>query len=334
MRILVIGGGIAGLTAARRLRAAGHALLVLDKGRVPGGRVSTRRVTGGGGATGLLQFDHGAQYVTARDVAFAEEVARWEAARIVRPWQGRLATFDSEGRDAVEDSVTRWVGVPSMSAIGRHLAEELDVRTSTRVNTLTRDDRGGAWHATVATSETVGPFDAVVVATPAPQAVDLLRDAPHLAVDAGAVHMHPCWAVLVAFDEPVPVRFDGAFVLHSPLGWVSRDGSKPRRARVESWVLHASGTWSAAHLAEQPDTVGPFLLNAFADLVPSRLPLPVHLSVHRWRYAAADPPLAKGTLVDREQRIAVCGDWCVGNRVESAYLSGCAAADALLSRAG
>jgi renalase len=334
MRILVIGGGVAGLTAAGRLRTAGHDLVVVDKGRVPGGRVSTRRVTGGAGATGLLQFDHGAQYVTAREDTFAEEVARWAAAGIVKPWRGRLASFDSEGREAVEDTVTRWVGVPSMSAIGRHLAEGLDVRTSTRVNTLTRDDRSGAWHATVATGDIVSPFDAVVVATPAPQAVDLLGDAPRLAAEAGAVHMHPCWAVLVAFEAPVPVRFDGAFVLHSPLGWVARDGSKPKRARVESWVLHASAAWSAAHLTDQPDTVGPFLLNAFADLVPARLPLPVHLSVHRWRYASADPPIAKGMLVDHPLRIAVCGDWCVGNRVESASLSGCAAADALLLSAG
>lgn len=329
MRIVVVGGGIAGLTAARTLSAAGHDLVVLDKGRVPGGRVSTRRVTGGGGATALLQFDHGAQYLTARERPFADEVARWADAGIVKPWRGRLASFDSEGREAVEDTVTRWVGVPGMSAVGRHLAEGLDVRTSTRVLTLSRHAAEGTWHVTTSTGDTVGPFDATVVATPAPQAVGLLGDAPALAAHAAAVRMLPCWAVLAAFDDPVPVRFDGAFVLHSPLGWVARDGSKPRRVRVETWVLHASTEWSAAHLTQQPDTVGPFLLNAFADLVPAGLPLPVHVSVHRWRYAMADPPLAKGAFVDRDLRIAVCGDWCLGNRIAAAYASGMAAAEVL-----
>jgi renalase len=329
MRIVVIGAGVAGLTAARRLQAGGHDLVVLDKGRVPGGRVSTRRVTGGAGPTGILQFDHGAQYLTARDSRFAGELARWADAGIVKPWRGRLASFDSEGREAVEDTVTRWTGVPGMSAIGRHLAEELDVRTSTRIERLARDAAQAAWHVTTAGGDTLGPFDAVVVAMPAPQAADLLTAAPALAAEAAAVHMHPCWAVLAGFDDPVPVRFDGAFVLHSPLGWVARDGSKPKRARVETWVLHASAAWSTAHLTQQPDTVGPFLLNAFADLVPAGLPIPVHLSVHRWRYAMADPPLAKGVLVDARLRAVVCGDWCLGNRIESAFLSGVAAAEAL-----
>jgi renalase len=329
MRILVIGAGIAGLTAAARLQAGGHDVVVLDKGRVPGGRVGTRRVTGGAGPTGLLQFDHGAQYFTARDACFADEVSRWAEAGIVKPWRGRLASFDSEGREAVEDGVTRWVGVPAMSTIGRHLAEGLDLRVSTRVQRLERDAAAGAWAATTVTGGTHGTFDAVVVALPAPEAVDLLAGAPALAAEAAAVQMHPCWAVLVAFDEPVAVRFDAAFVLHSPLGWIARDGSKPKRARVETWVLHASTAWSAAHLTQQPDSVGQFLLHAFADLVPAGLPIPVHLSAHRWRYAMADPPLARGVIADRRLRLAVCGDWCLGTRIESAFLSGLAAADAI-----
>ncbi|MFP5379031.1 MAG: FAD-dependent oxidoreductase, partial [Vicinamibacteria bacterium] len=187
----------------------------------------------------------------------------------------------------------------------------------------------GRWTATLEDGVTLDGFDAVVVALPAPQAAPLLDAAPALAAEVARVAMHPCWAVLVAFDEPVPARFDGAWVLHSPLGWVARDGSKPKRGRAETWMLHASAAWSAAHVDDGADAVGPFLLNAFADLVPKGLPLPVHLGVHRWRYAMADPPLAKGALVDRDARLVVCGDWCLGNRIEAAWLSGLAGAAAV-----
>jgi predicted NAD/FAD-dependent oxidoreductase len=44
MRILVIGAGLAGLTAARRLQDRGHTVVVVDKGRAPGGRMATRRI--------------------------------------------------------------------------------------------------------------------------------------------------------------------------------------------------------------------------------------------------------------------------------------------------
>jgi len=43
-RTAVIGAGMAGLTCATALRAAGHGVLVLDKSRGPGGRMSTRRL--------------------------------------------------------------------------------------------------------------------------------------------------------------------------------------------------------------------------------------------------------------------------------------------------
>jgi renalase len=176
----------------------------------------------------------------------------------------------------------------------------------------------------------MGPFDAVIISTPAPQAAPLLAAAPSLAnAAAAAVRMQPCWAVMVAFDTRVTAPFDAAFVSGSPLAWIARDRSKPHRELAETWVLHASGLWSAAHVEDDADAVGPFLLNAFADLVRAPLPKPVHLAAHRWRYACAEPPLSRGVLLDATRRIAACGDWCAGNRVEGAYLSGLAAAEAV-----
>ncbi len=79
MRIIIIGAGLAGLIAARELDAAGADVLVLDKGRSPGGRLATRRV---GGAT----LDHGAQFFTVRSPAFAKTVDDWLARGLVHAW--------------------------------------------------------------------------------------------------------------------------------------------------------------------------------------------------------------------------------------------------------
>jgi renalase len=345
-RALIVGAGVAGLTAARHLRASGWTATVVDKGRAPGGRVSTRRVLNGDADRpehASMSFDHGAQYFTARDPRFAAEVERWVGEGAARAWAGVFAAFDSEGRDPVANDGGRWVGTPGMSTIGRVLARGLDVRCRTTVTAIepvpAAADRGSsdaspAWQAALAHGEVLGPFEAVIISTPAPQAVPLLAAAPALAKAAADVRMQPCWAVMVAFDARVTAPFDAAFVSASPLAWIARDRSKPHRDLAETWVLHASGPWSAAHLDDGADAVGPFLLNAFADLVRAPLPLPVHLAAHRWRYACADPPLSQGVLVDAERRIAVCGDWCAGNRVEGAYLSGLAAAAAVVGIEG
>ena len=64
-RIAIIGAGMAGLACARMLAVAGMMPVILDKGRGIGGRLATRRAPEG------RQFDHGAQYVTAKDPGFA-----------------------------------------------------------------------------------------------------------------------------------------------------------------------------------------------------------------------------------------------------------------------
>ena len=43
---------------------------------------------------------------------------------------------------------------------------------------------------------------------------------------------------------------------------------------------------------------------------------------HRWRYAFTESPLGQPCLWDAELSLGVCGDWCLGRRVEDAWQSG------------
>ena len=56
---------------------------------------------------------------------------------------------------------------------------------------------------------------------------------------------------------------------------------------------------------------------------------PIFDSIHRWLYAKSKRPLDAGHLFDTDDRIGVCGDWCRGDRVEDAFLSGLALAKAV-----
>jgi renalase len=133
--------------------------------------------------------------------------------------------------------------------------------------------------------------------------------------------------VLAAFDERVPARFDGAFVHNSPLGWIARNQSKPKREwKVDTWVLHATTTWSVTRANDDDEMVGSFLMEAFHDLIPAGLPRAFYAKAHRWRHAIAEPHLSVGAIHDDAARVTLCGDWCVGTRIEDAFLSGIAAA--------
>lgn len=334
LKCAVVGAGIAGLSAAAELRKRGHAVVVFERARGPGGRAATRQVDGiempkaARGAT--LAFDHGAQYFTVRDPRFQVVVDGWLRDRIAAKWDGRIVSFDSEGWEDVPATTERYVGIPGMSALAASLAAGLDVRHEQRVEQvrLTTSAKATAVKkpdATLRLEPALGEFDRVILAVTASQAMPLVAHIPELAAKLAPVVMRPCWAVLAAFDERVPARFDAAFVHGSPLGWVSRNQSKPKREwKVDAWVLHAAASWSAAHIDDDPEVVGSFLMEAFHDLIPQGLPHAFYATAHRWRYAVADPPLAVGAI--HHAGVTVCGDWCLGTRIEDAYLSGLAAA--------
>ena len=53
---------------------------------------------------------------------------------------------------------------------------------------------------------------------------------------------------------------------------------------------------------------------------------PSFTRAHRWRFGLTEKPLGEACVWDEELRLAVCGDWCLGADIESAFLSGSAAA--------
>lgn len=309
--LAVIGAGLAGLSCASALQQAGFALTVFDKSRGPSGRLSTRRGAG-------WQCDHGAQYFTARDPAFRAEVARWQQAGAATLWQPRVQMIDADGALALAGQSERFVGTPTMTAPAALLGAALDLRCEQQVSGLQRE--AGRWHLRTGDGWLEQGYDAVLLAVPAPQAAVLLAPvAPQRAAQAEAVEMRPCWAMMLQYDAPLPLAFDAAFVHQGPLRWVARDSSKPGRVGAESWLLHASAEWSAAHVDLAAPEVAALLLAAWAELGGAA---PRDWSAHRWLYASTWPAHAEACVWDGGLGLGLCGDWLNGGTVEAAWLSG------------
>lgn len=312
MHMAIVGAGVCGLMAARELQSEGHDVRVFDKARGPGGRMATRR-------EGVLAYDHGAPSFTAQGERFRDCVDAWIGAGVAATWDPRVVRAGAGRLHAVDDrEAPRFVGVPRMSAITRHLARGLDVVVGSHVQRIIRVSRG--WDLATEAGP-LGHFDAVLVTTPPEQAAALLGEAPELACVAARVPSEPCWAVMAAFREPLPTSFDAAHIDDGPLVWAARDSSKPGRSPEETWVLHAGAAWSRRHAAEAPDVVAGMLLQAFFDGTGVSVTSPTCSTAHRWLLARATRPLDQGACWDVRARIGVAGDWCQGGDVEGAALS-------------
>lgn len=321
--VAVIGGGIAGTTFARTAMEAGANVVVFDKARGLGGRMSTRRAT-------PFAFDHGAQYFTTQGAPFRLEVGRWAQAGTVAPWEARFARIEDGTWQPHDTDARRWVGTPSMNAPVKHVMDGIPVHRAVRIEHARR--RGRRWTLVDDRGQDVGAYDAVILATPAAQAVPLLRESPGLAAVAASVGLAPCWALMLAFETPIPTPYDAATVRGSALQWVARDSSKPGRrspAGGDTWVLHASPAWSRAHVDASGEEVQEALLEAFRALPGAEgAPPPHDVHTHRWLYARVEQAAGVGHLWDAQARIGACGDWCLGPRVEEAWRSGRSLAEA------
>ena len=114
--LLVLGSGIAGLAAAGLARNDGKSVLVIDKGRRLGGRVSTRRQDG-------FVFNHGAQFVTAKGTEFVSLLAMAKTAGSIKDWQ-------------VSDNKIVQIGAPTMRDLPQFMATGLMIRQQTEITKL------------------------------------------------------------------------------------------------------------------------------------------------------------------------------------------------------
>ncbi len=324
MQIAVIGAGLAGLACARSLVALGHEVCVYEKGEQPSGRMTTHETEFGG-------FDNGAQYFTATSDAFKKEVAAWRKADIINVWQGKLVTLNAGKAVTTGRSAQRYVAMPGMGALGTFLAQNLHLRTNQLVTNIQRWGDNGQWILTLQ-SDTVpiaahgGPYDAVIVAAPADQAAPLLSAVPALFDVANQVHLAPCWALEIAFQQPLELGYDGAFIQDSRLAFIAHDNSKPGHRPGERWVAHASSSWSTEHFQDDEERAREKMLKAFHEATGSQVQ-PIYAHAYRWRFAQALQPLPLDFLWDGKEKLGACGDWFAAGlegsgRLENAWLSG------------
>ena len=326
--IAVIGAGMAGLACATELQKVGLQVTVFEKSRGASGRLSTRLGLDNNQA---WQCDHGAQYFTARDATFRAEVLRWQQAGVAEIWQPRLQETDGLDFWEKEKTVERFVGVPRNNAPAQFLSASVTLNTNMTIIEMQKTSAG--WQLNSKEQGWLNSnFDAVVLAIPAPQAVPLLQGlSTPLALLASSVKMRGCWAVMLRFNKPLTLKFDGLFVNKPPLSWVARDSSKPGRADLsglETWVLHADAVWSEAHIEDSPERVAEYLIDAFLALGGR---VPDAYTVHRWRYADCENVASLGSAWDKQAQIGLCGDWLNVGKVQGAWLSGYQLAQKLLA---
>ena len=331
----IIGAGMAGITCARTLVQAGHQVTVFDKSRGLCGRMATR-------SSAFGSFDHGVQYFTARDPRFLQALEttpktckRWSANSVqVLDELGHVTAPGLPSHDA------HWVAVPGMKSLVSAWAEPLaaagQIELQTRVLRIEPDAvRAKQWQLRTegldGTQHVFSGFDGVLLAIPSAQAHKLLQTSEQCKPwikQLEQVKVAPCWTLMLAFPQAMQPglsalgpQWNAARSTHHRIAWLARESSKPGREPIERWTVQASAAWSQEHIHDDPQRAEAKLLKAFSEVTGIRAE-PAHVDSQRWLYAKTIQPLGKSHLWDGKKSLGLCGDWCLGHRVEDAFVSG------------
>lgn len=301
---------MAGLSCASFLRRAGCFVEVFEQERTLGGRIATQR-------NGLVAYDTGAQYLSTRSDKFRAYLNELLAAGYAARWDPKTTTGEAK---AVQLH-TWYVGTPGMSSVVRPLAESIRVHTGQRVHTVSPESKG--WSVWFEDQTHAGPFSAVAIAVPAPEARLLVGRIEGMTETLSRVRMQPTWAVMLRFDQRVLPDQDVYSDMSEVLRWIARNNSKPgRNASGETIVIHASPSWSRETEDADPEAVAEEVWAEVCRQLGLKPSMPAQMSAHLWRHGLVDQSLGESFIYSTHYKLGLCGDWCLGRLAEHAYESG------------
>lgn len=323
MRIAIIGAGIAGLTAARELKAAGHEPVVFEKSAGLGGRLATRRV-------GEYTFDTGATVISPRHhelttlittqlptddlVVIQKSIWAIERSRAVPG----IPTAPGERRFTYTQGATM---LPKLMAEGIEIRRECPVAEIEKTPTEIRVE-----------SES---FDRLIITAPAPQ-TELLLASAGIQRTFGGARFRSCISILLGFATPTPDVPYFALIepeQRQPLLWLSIESNKCAGRAPEghtAMVAQMSAEFSAAHYQEEDEKLIQDALVPIKRLFGTTFDHPEVAQVKRWKYSQPELMMSFESANSNGSRIIVAGDWTTGGRIELAYDSGKMAAKRVL----
>jgi renalase len=323
--VAVVGGGISGVAAARALHDRGIEVVVLDRGHRLGGRMAVRTLRSTGTPSDGHVVDVGASYLTARGREFRTVVDNWVDRSLLRPWTDTFVTSSPDGRVGVTTGPLRYAAPRGLRSLVEDLAADLPVVVHPNpVEEVVRVDGGMLVDGAL--------FDAVVLAMPGPQALDIVSDDDPAVPILDALVYDPVLALLAVYEERCWEDFDAMFVNDSALlGFVADDGSR-RGDAAAVLVAHSTSLFAALHL-DDPLAAAPQLLEVLRPVV-GTAGEPAWFDVRRW--SLAKPRRSEGVDHWFDGSLGLCGDvWGEVPKIETAWTSGrslgAAIADHLLS---
>ncbi|AFZ35947.1 FAD dependent oxidoreductase [Stanieria cyanosphaera PCC 7437] len=323
--IAIVGAGLAGLTCAQHLQQQRYKVIVVDKSRGVGGRVATRRIN-------KTCVDHGLSFLEIQGKQTEELIQQLTQANILKLWDGKIYQLDSQNNLKPTPPIKSYIVPQGINTIAKYLARGLEVKRQFQVTAIKSIEN--IWQILTESNQEI-KAKAIVMAIPAPQTLPILESQvpTKLINQLRQVQFYPCITMMAGYDSQylsdLPSWHGVKINNQTDLIWITLDSSKRDTMTQPVFVFHSTPEFAQKYLdVTDLQSAAKQLLQQAASLFLPWLDSPQWLQVHRWRYSIPSHSLSLPCLSTTQPLpLVCCGDWCNGNRVEDALISGLASAD-------
>ena len=308
--IIIIGAGVSGIFCGKRLSESGHSILLIDKGRAIGGRLSTRKTDG-------AVFHHGASSLP--DFYKHKELPEFA-----------LATFKRAEKEKIIHRIDNsFAPVSSVSHLVTYLAKNLKTKegcqaTSLDLNRRTVEVKCGDSCNTI-------PYDLLILSIPPIQAINLINNQ----IDEFERHlekaqMRSSASALFSFDLNPSLIRDKQFSNQRVVVEVENNRFQCQQ-KLLCLTVHTKENFAKKVVNNDKNKIRDILFEELSSVVPISLPAPIYEAGHRWLYGFTATSLDKSHLYYEKKNLGICGDWCLGDTILHAASSGIKLAEQILA---
>ena len=308
----VIGSGISGSTIANLLNKK-YQVSLYDKGRGPGGRASFKRIKG------KIGFDHGTQYISPKTSEFKNFTNKLIKKKILKRWTGKHIFLNLKKKENKKH--IKIIGQHGNNDICKFLLKKIKYYYQSEVKKIYYKDK--LWFLLFSDGK-VKSFKGIVLTCPFPQLSKLSKKFINNSFIRKKLKMDANITVMIAIKKIK--NLPSSFLFDDPvLGWAGNENTKKRfKSKYDLWTLQSTFKWANKNIDKNKKNLkknSNILIDKFFKLTKIKKTKIIYSINHGWKYSSNSKPFRIKSYWNPAKKLGVCGDWFVGPRLESGWIS-------------
>ena len=308
----IIGSGISGATIANLLSKK-HSVDLFDKARGPGGRSSFKRLDKAKG------FDHGTQYISPKSPAFKKFIKELIKKKVLKNWGGKHLFLHKVKKE--KKNHTKVIGSKGNNDISKYLLRNINCHFQNELKKV--DYKKNRWILTFADGEKK-IYEKIILTCPFPQLSKLAKKFIQSSFIKKKIKMDANITVMIIIKK-TNKDISSYFFNDKILGWAAKENSKNRfKSNQDFWTLQSTYEWANKKINKNRENIesnSKILIDQFFKLTGVKKTKILFSLNHGWKFSSNSTALNVKSYWNSSLGLGVCGDWFVGPRLESGWIS-------------